>query len=72
MLSGEFVELKSIEPVQEEETLTDRTFVSDEPTPEQKSEPKQQALQVVVKTPDFEVTGDTSDGEIDMTITAKE
>jgi len=64
MLSGEFVELKSIEPVK---PLTDREFVIDKPNPEPKTKP----VQVVVKTPDFEVTSDTSDGEIDMTITAK-
>lgn len=65
MLAGEFVELKSIEPVA---PLTDREFVSDTPN----QAPKAKPLQVVVKTPDFEVTSDTSDGEIDMTITAKE
>jgi hypothetical protein len=54
MLSGEFVELKSIE--EKNEALTDREFVADAPNPIVVQDP----VQVVVKTPEFEISSDTS------------
>lgn len=65
MLSWEFVEIKSVE---EQELLTDREFVADAPIPT----PAKPAVQVVVKTAEFEVSSDTTLGDIDMTITEKD
>jgi len=70
MLAGEFVELKSVEP-EEEKVLTQKPFVTNEPNPiAEKAAPS--PVQVVVKTAEFEVSSDSSDGTIDMTITEQD
>jgi hypothetical protein len=65
MLSGEYVELKSVEI---EVPKTDRSFVLDQPNPL----PKNVSVKVLVKTVAFEVESDSAAWDIDMTITEKE
>jgi hypothetical protein len=65
MLSGEYVELKSVEI---EVPKTDRSFVLDQPNPL----PKNVSVKVLVKTVAFEVESDSAAWDIDMTITGKE
>ena len=69
MLSGEFVQLKTVEEVKEE-VLTEKEFVTNKPATTKTIEPS--SVQVVVKTAEFEVSSDSTLGEIDMTITEKD
>ena len=80
MFSGEFVELKSIEEDIDEETNNDDPSSTDSPTPvltqpkttSPATPTKKKSVQVVVKTPEFEISSNTDDGEIDMTITTSD
>ncbi len=72
MTEGEFVEIKSVPEVVEEPVITDRIFVEDEPNPQPKAPAAKSPIQVVVKTPEFEVESDTIDGDIDLVIQEKD
>jgi len=80
MFSGEFVELKSIEEDIDEETNNDDPSSTDSPSPvltqpkttSPATPTKKKSVQVVVKTPEFEISSNTDDGEIDMTITTSD
>ncbi len=69
MIDGQFVALKSVEPIIEE-TLTDKVFVTNTPEPIKKELPT--SVEVVIKTAEFEVVSNTQDGDIDMIITGKD
>lgn len=72
MLSGEFVELKSIDPAPVEEVIDTPTQIADStPIIKEKLQPKK-SVKVIVKTPEFEVSSDTDDGEIDVTISTQD
>lgn len=80
MLSGEFVELKSMDPVEDvaEQRVEESPTPSANPTstsstlPTQKINIPKKSVQVVIKTPDLEISSNTDDGEIDVTITTQD
>ncbi len=73
MITGEFVEIKSVIDTEEDQPLTDREFVADVPNDAPIKTTKDNInVQVIVKTPEFEVVSDTSRWDIDMTITTEE